>query len=193
MRHRSELSRRTHSANRAAADRRQGGFALIEILVSLLVAAFGVVALAGLQTRAAAMELESNQRAQALVLLQDMSERIVANRAQAASYAGVDLGLLPATQSCATLPTLAQQDLCDWSERLRGAAVVRGSRNVGAMIGARGCVTALSPSQYVVSIAWQAEMPSSTPASACGRGAFGSETLRRAVSTVIQIADLEAA
>ena len=186
-------ARCARATSKGASDRGQDGFALIEILVSLLVAAFGVVALAGLQTRAAAMELESNQRAQALVLLQDMAERIVANRVQATAYAGVDLGLVPATQSCASLPTLAAQDLCDWSERLRGAAVVRGSRNVGAMIGARGCVTALSPSQYVVSIAWQAEMPSSTPASACGRGAFGNENLRRAVSTVIQIADLEAA
>ena len=187
-------SARLRQSGRAANVRgKQSGFALIEILVSLLVAAFGVVALAGLQTRAAAMELESNQRAQALVLLQDMAERIAANRAQAAAYAGIDLGLLAATQFCSTLPTLAQQDVCDWSERLRGAAVVRGTRNVGAMIGARGCITAVSASQYVISIAWQAEMPSATPEAACGRGAFGSETLRRTVSTVIQIADLEAA
>lgn len=170
----------------------QGGFALIELMASLLVAAFGVVALAGLQTRAAALELESNQRAQALVLLNDMAQRIAANRLQAAAYVGNDRGLSPATQACSTLPTLAEQDVCDWSERLRGASITRGARNVGAMIGARGCIAAITGSQYVISVVWQAEMPSAAPAAACGRGAYGTDTLRRAVSTVIQMADLEA-
>jgi Tfp pilus assembly protein PilV len=46
--------------------RAQSGFAMMEVLASLLVASFGVVALAGLQSRAASVELEANQRAQAL-------------------------------------------------------------------------------------------------------------------------------
>jgi Tfp pilus assembly protein PilV len=40
-----------------------GGFAMIEVLASLLVATPGVVALAGLQGRSASMELEAGQRA----------------------------------------------------------------------------------------------------------------------------------
>lgn len=170
----------------------QAGFALIEVLVSLLIAAFGLVAMAGLQTRAAAMELEANQRAQALVLLQDMSERIISNRSQASAYVGNDFGLTPAMQDCDSLSTLAAQDVCTWSERLRGASVVRGGRNIGAMIGARGCVRALTISQYIVTVAWQGDMPSAVPVSPCGQGAYGNETLRRAVSTVVQMADLEA-
>jgi type IV pilus assembly protein PilV len=171
---------------------RQTGFALIEILVSLLIAAFGLVAMAGLQTRAAAMELEANQRAQALVLLQDMAERIGSNRSQASAYVGNNFGMSAAQQACDSLSSLAAQDVCTWSERLRGASVVRGGRNIGAMIGARGCVSALTVSQYVVTVAWQGDMPSAAPASPCGQGAYGAESLRRAVSTVVQMADLEA-
>lgn len=170
----------------------ESGFALIEILVSLLIAAFGLVAMAGLQTRAAAMELEANQRAQALVLLQDMAERITANRIQAPSYVGDDLGLSASAQNCESLSTLAAQDVCAWSDRLRGASVVRGGRNIGAMIGARGCVTSPASSTYVVTVAWQGDMPSGAPAAACGRNAYGNDSLRRAVSTVVQFADLEA-
>jgi type IV pilus assembly protein PilV len=59
-------------------------------------------------------------------------------------------------------------------------------------IGARGCVSALTVSQYVVTVAWQGDMPSAAPASPCGQGAYGAESLRRAVSTVVQMADLEA-
>jgi type IV pilus assembly protein PilV len=192
MMHVRHAGSRQRSGPRSATRARYQGFALIEILVSLLVAAFGVVALAGIQTRAAALELEANQRAQALVLLRDLAERITANKPLASAYVGNDRGVTAAAQECSVLPSLAERDLCEWSERLRGAAVVSGARNVGAMIGARGCVVAVTSTQYQITIAWQAEMPSATPPSSCGRGAYGTETLRRSVSTVVQIADLEA-
>jgi len=175
----------------------QRGVAMIEILASLLVAAFGVVAMAGLQTRAASVELEANQRAQALVLLQDMAERLSANRRNAANYVvqgAPDLGA-PDTSGidCSSLTSdRALQDRCEWSARLRGAGVVLGERNIGAMIGARGCIESPQPSVYVIAVAWQGDRPSSIPVSSCGQSAYGPDNLRRTLSTVVQVADLEA-
>lgn len=180
-----------------ASCRQQAGVAMIEVLASLLVAAFGVVALAGLQSRAASVELEANQRAQALVLLQDMSERLSANRRNAAAYVvsgGADLGV-PDTSGtdCSTLASdRALQDRCEWSARLRGAGVLLGTRNVGSMIGARGCIESPQASVYVITVAWQGDRASAAPTSSCGQGAYGNESLRRSVSTLVQVADLEA-
>jgi type IV pilus assembly protein PilV len=164
---------------------------MIEVLVSLLIAAAGAFALAGLQGRAAAMELEANQRAQALVLLQDMAERIAANRRRAADYVAADVGI-GARQDCAVQPTVAARDLCEWDLRLRGASIARSGRDVGAMIGARGCVADSGAGAFVVSVAWQGTTPGAAPAAACGRDAYGDEALRRTVSTVVRVADLTA-
>jgi type IV pilus assembly protein PilV len=178
--------KRVRTAPRGAA-----GFAMVEVLASLLVAAMGVVAIAGLHGRAASMELEANQRAQALVLLQDMAERIGSNRAQAVTYVATDVGL-GEPQVCDALATLAERDVCEWGERLRGAAATRAGRDIGAMIGARGCVAAGGAARFVVTVAWQGVVAGAAPASPCGQGAYGDEAMRRSVSTVVQIADLMA-
>jgi len=59
------------------------GFTMIEVLVTLFVLALGLIGVIGLQARGQQAELESYQRGQALVLLQDMVDRMNANRADA--------------------------------------------------------------------------------------------------------------
>jgi type IV pilus modification protein PilV len=66
--------------------RAQAGTSLIEVLVTIVILAIGLLGLAGLQSRLQVSEMESYQRAQALVLLNDMVGRIEANRTNAASY-----------------------------------------------------------------------------------------------------------
>ncbi|TMH30961.1 MAG: type IV pilus modification protein PilV, partial [Betaproteobacteria bacterium] len=56
------------------------GFTLIEVLISMLIMAIGLLGLAGMQAVAQRAEVESYQRAQALVLVQDMVDRVNANR-----------------------------------------------------------------------------------------------------------------
>src|SRR4051812_34767512 len=63
------------------------GFTMIEVLVSLFIVTLGLLGLAALQAKAQQAELESYQRAQALVLVQDMVDRINANRKTAGCYA----------------------------------------------------------------------------------------------------------
>ncbi|HLT04336.1 MAG TPA: type IV pilus modification protein PilV [Pseudomonas sp.] len=81
---------------------RQGGFSMIEVLVTLLVFTIGLLGLAALQLNALQGTADSAQRSQATAVLQDLAERIRANpQAGAASYAGeANCAALPAT-SCA--------------------------------------------------------------------------------------------
>ena len=57
------------------------GFTLIEILVALVILLVGLLGLVGLQAKGQQAEMESYQRTQALVLLQDLADRMNANRA----------------------------------------------------------------------------------------------------------------
>ena len=71
---------------------RERGAALIEVLVSILIVSFGLLALAGLQTKMNSALLEAYQRAQALTVLEDMTQRIQANQNQSANYVAASLG-----------------------------------------------------------------------------------------------------
>jgi len=65
------------------ARRASAGFTLIEILVALVILLVGLLGLVGLQAKGQQAEMESYQRTQALVLLQDLADRMNAtNRGQ---------------------------------------------------------------------------------------------------------------
>ena len=49
------------------------GFSLIEVLVTLVLLAIGLIGLAGLQAKTSLAEMESYQRAQALIIAQDLA------------------------------------------------------------------------------------------------------------------------
>lgn len=184
---------------RAPTRARQRGVGLMEILISVLITSFGLLGLAGLQTRMGQAQLESYQRAQALTMLADLTQRIQANVAQSASYVTASaLGTGDSTPaSCASLSTRAQVDLCEWANALKGAAEkTGGGDSIGAMLGARGCVEQLraenatpgvcQPAIYRVTVAWQGMAPTVTPAVSCGLNAYGADdSLRRAIASEI--------
>ena len=184
-----QLARTT--ATRRARAARQLGTSMIEVLVSIVIVVLGLLGLAGLQSHATLAEMESFQRAQAILLLQDMVDRINANRLKAPAYVtatpvGIDQGMLP----CGALSGAAR-DLCEWNNALVGAAETNvGGTQVGAMIGARGCVVntvAVMPLQYEVSVVWQGMTPTRAPATACGSGSYGDEATRRAITATVTI------
>lgn len=167
---------------------RQRGALLLEALIAILICAFGLLGFAGMQARATSAEFESYQRSQALVLIEDITSRMNANRANASAY--VDPGLIGAgaIANCSALAG-ANLDLCEWANLLRGSAETRGGVKVGSMFGARGCITrpTSSTDRYVISIAWQGIIPTGAPTSTCGQGdaAFPTASLRRVVSSVV--------
>lgn len=168
----------------------QQGVALIEALIAMLIVAFGALGFIGLQARTKVANLEAYQRSQALILVNDMAERINLNRASAASYVSDDIGATSPGTCNATALTLAQQDLCEWANAIRGAGEKQGSTMVGAMLNARGCITNPSANFYQVSIAWQGVQATSAPVDTCGLNDFSSENMRRTVSVVVQVGSL---
>jgi type IV pilus assembly protein PilV len=177
----------------------QRGTSLIEVLVAILILAFGLLGLAGLQSRLQVSDMESYQRAQALVLLNDMASRITSNRAAAAQY--VTAAPLGAGAICPTVvATRADIDATQWCNALQGAAAMAGGAQAGAMIGARGCVEALPDNEYLVTAAWQGIAPISAPPASvtCGAGEYDGtgdsncvdDLCRRVVATIVRIGTL---
>ena len=104
--------------------RRDAGFTLIEVAISLILIAFGLLGLFAFQAKAQRAEVESYGRVQALLLLQDIIDRMNANRGDAFAllYVTPDPvgGTGPLTECGGT--TGAVLDLCEWSNLLKGAA-----------------------------------------------------------------------
>lgn len=171
------------------------GASLVEVLVTLLILAFGLLGVAGLQAKVGKAQIESYQRSQALLLLEAMAERLSANLPQAASYvtaAPIGTGdSEPTDCTTSSTPSGPSRDLCEWSNALKGAAENNGSA-VGAMIGARACITqvaapnpalgACTPGEYQVSVAWQGLTATKAPALACAANLYGDESYRRVIA-----------
>lgn len=180
----------------------QSGFSLIEVLITLIILAIGLMGLAGLQNRMLNAEFESYQRSQALMLVEDMVSRIRSNpaAARASNYSGnavYGTGNILGDDACNPANTTTF-DLCSWSAALKGASVTLNEDEtlVGTMIGARGCIetvsgTATSEVVLRVTVAWQGLSPTVAPALTCGQGSFGADdSMRRTVSVLVTLAYL---
>jgi type IV pilus assembly protein PilV len=179
------------------------GVSMIEVLVTIVIIAIGLLGLASLQARLQLSEMESYQRAQALMLLQDVANRIATNRKNASAYVtGADSPLGTGDEqpaNCATLtsPTTQEKDACEWSNALKGAVEKSGSTMVGAMVGARGCIEnlGLGGNEYLITVTWQGLTPISAPWVLCGQNQYDGEEgtacvndrCRRAVTTIVRI------
>ena len=192
-------------ARRSPASGEQGGFSMLEVLVSIVIIVFGLLGLVGVQALAHQAELESYQRAQALILLNDMVERINANRGSAACFAVTDATAgtpyfgtgYSGTPNCTSgyintqTKALADAGMAEWNLALKGAAETQGGAQVGAMIGARGCVSySAASATYTIAVAWQGLSDTFAPVVNCANGLYGSETKRRVVWTTLKIATL---
>lgn len=193
---------------------------MVEILVSIVIVSVGLLGLAGLQARAMNSEFESYQRGQAIQLANDMVDRIRLNRANAGTFQNVTTNTTAGTPylggvttdtalfsiTCSPAPTSsALLDLCDWQSSLRGAGEVKSGVSVGAMVGARGCITydpatvltdpvsgVVLPDTgwYTVIISWQGTSNTLAPTLACANGLYGDERARRVVSVRFRLAKL---
>jgi type IV pilus assembly protein PilV len=167
---------------------------MLEVLVAIFVLTIGLLGTASMQSQMQTTQVESYQRAQAIVLLQEMVDRISANRKDVASYVAADLGL--SSQDCTTPTTVAGKDLCDWNNALFGAAELKGTQTLGAMTGARGCITnpvTTMPREVVVAVVWQGLRPTVAPGgTTCGQNLYGAgDKTRRAMIARITIGCLQ--
>jgi len=110
-----------------------GGYILIEALITVLIFAIGLLGVVGLQAVALSSSSTSNMRTEATVLAMDMADRMRANRGAADGTAGVGYdGAGPAANACrsvyagdvegaplaCTAEELAEDDMFDWLEQV---------------------------------------------------------------------------
>lgn len=195
----------------------QAGFSMIEVLVTIVIIAVGLLGLSGLQAKVSIMEMESYQRAQAMTLLQDMEDRVRASRnilsgplapvasggSAVTTVVGPDgtAGYNPSVPADCT-GTGAQLQACQWALAVTGAAETVAGSKAGAMLGARGCIISVAPSQlnalaeFYLVVVWQGLVATADPdagshAANCASSiAFGSG-LRRATVTRVLIPKLD--
>ena len=171
---------------------RCAGYVMLEVLVTIVILVFGLLGLAGFQMRTSVAEQEAYQRVQALILAQDMVERIYANRGSAATYVQDDIGSSGTKRDdCGDLSG-KDKDICEWHNALIGASESLSGSTVGTLLGGQGCITAGATNEYIVTVVWQGLVRTVAPGATCGQNDYGNDTLRRAVSMRVQIATLNA-
>lgn len=177
---------------------KQSGVGLIEVLITVLVLAVGLLGLVGMQLAAKRASFEATQRTVATSLVRDLIERMRSNPDQLNAYVVTDLGdegSPPTAADCAsascTPAQMATYDIYDWYMLLIGASesvTVEGSTsNAGGLINPRACVTN-NGGNIKVAVAWQGvgeqdspTDPNDVSGSDCGLGdgLYGSDDKQR--------------
>ena len=181
--------------------RAQRGATLIEILVSLIILLIGLLGLIGVMVQSQRGQVESYQRVQALLLVQDMVARINTNRVAADCYVtatplGTENNTVPDASACAATGVTASQkarttqDLIDWKALLLGSTEKSGgTTDVGGILNARGCISKdAATGIYQVAVVWQGAQTVGAPPAGitCGTGSYGADdSQRRAVSVTL--------
>jgi type IV pilus assembly protein PilV len=106
--------------------KRLSGFTLIEVLISLVVLAIGLLGLAALQAEGLKNNQNAYARSQATQLAYDLADRIRANLAAKSSYTTIDPSTATTVASCTTTAgcnaaQMAQNDLYEWYSALTDA------------------------------------------------------------------------
>ncbi|NCC41542.1 MAG: type IV pilus modification protein PilV [Gammaproteobacteria bacterium] len=149
----------------------QRGVGLIEVLIALVMISFALLGLAALQGKAQRAELESYQRSQALILLQDMASRLRANPAQRQNYV-TDGAICNEESPPDSSAALHERDLHEWACLLAGHRERLSDEPVGGLIRGHGCIERIDDDLFVISVAWQGltRVPRPNPeVSTCGQ------------------------
>ena len=174
---------------------KQRGFTLIEVLITFLIVAIGLLGLGALQINTMNNSFETYQRALVASIVDDMAARIRMNAS--AAMAGEYFLAKPQSTTCGEMMG-SQRDLCEWHAQIEGSSAYvcpdgsedgncpESRRNVGAPLDARGCIDRLSTSNsgelwVRVSVAWIGITPQSATSLGCGADDMGDEAYRRVV------------
>lgn len=188
---------------------RQSGFSLIEVIITMFIVAIGVLGLAGLQVRALNAEIESVSRGQAMLMVNELADRIESNLANISGYnqSGVTFGtghtntcvsanpgsLTAQASCCRAITNIANRDLCEWDLALQGIGTSSGANKLGGLGQARGCVALTATANvYQVDIVWQGRDATGAVPSDVTCGSTAITTRRRAVTRRVRDADLGA-
>lgn len=138
----------------------QRGASLIEVLVSLLLVSVGFLAATAVQWQLVASAEDSRQHADALSLLEPITQAMQANRQQAAAYLTDLQGIGVGTGCPVAGYSAVSRELAAWCTQLQQTAQ--------GLWGARGCVEALSAGRYRITVAWRGFTASASPPASIG-------------------------
>jgi type IV pilus assembly protein PilV len=184
--------------------KRQKGALMMEVLVSLFFVVTVFMGVLGSQVFMQKSTAEVSQRTQAISIMNSMVNRMMSNRRASGCYNITDTtGVSPylgvggfSPGMCggfgdAETQAVAGDDLQDWSDQLVGSSGVDGDGNqIKNLKNAKGCISfddTTIPPVITVAIAWEGSSEQLAPLSNCGKGAYSSESVRRAVQTKVQI------
>ena len=120
---------------------RQRGFTLVEVLVSMIVLAIGLLGLAQLQARGLKFNQDAYVRSQATVLAYEIIDRMRSNRDNVADYVSLHPGPGSACDPTSSTPDV---ELSCWHDRI-AATLPGGEGNI---------VVQPDPDFYEVRISW---------------------------------------
>jgi type IV pilus assembly protein PilV len=158
----------------------QKGFTLIEVLVTVIILAFGMLGAASIQLESKRVGFDASQRAIAAGLAQDLVERMRTNTGSLASYAAQNIGGGKVSEpgsrciaSC-TGAQIASLDLWEFEQAVDGASSTRvdssGLISVDGLADPNVCITVVG-NDVTIAIAWRGSVAISNPTlSACGAG-----------------------
>lgn len=181
--------------------RNNRGFTLIEVLITLIVFAIGILSVAGLQIISKKTNYDAVQRTTASLLAQDIIQRMRANdEISWEKYVAEDVGggtlaldtdCSAAGASC-TPGQMAAFDLYHWEQAIDGAS----DGNAGGLVDPKACIrgpAAGGEGNYFVILAWRGVQEISNPtidqntagiANGCGEGNYGTDDAYRRVLMV---------
>jgi type IV pilus assembly protein PilV len=162
--------------------RRQLGFSMVEVLVSVFIVAIGLLGIAGLQFMSKRSNFEAVQRTTATLLASDIVERMRANPTQLIEYGGSAGAPIPSLggptptrtapgADCSVDPCtafeLSQHDLWQWETALNGMSDGGGAGGLTAPTACLSTDVAAGVSDrsgnYTVAIAWRGSTQLANP------------------------------
>lgn len=195
----------------------EGGFTLIEVLITFVILAVGVLGIVSLLSVSKTSEYEAVQRARAVNMADGMLERIRNNPGVPASYVTGLTNSIPADvdspstepspncQTAACTPVqLAAHDLWIWEQVLIGSTVTITEEDasvteISGLSEPRGCITftpwgtLANSGQLSVLVQWRGLQESTDGLAggepACGTVATGEEAFRRRVTVSTFVID----
>ncbi|MCK9381152.1 MAG: type IV pilus modification protein PilV [Sulfuritalea sp.] len=197
----------------------QGGFSLLEVIITMAILAVGLLGLAGLQARALNAEADSFSRAQAMMLANEMADRMNSNLTEVKTSTAANTGYnqqssgsvpvvfgtgysndcitvtnnTPALQAtcCAGKASMAARDFCEWDLSIKGIGESVSGSKVGGLTAGRACVFNTGTSgEFQIDVVWQARDIGVVPSdNSCGSTAI--TTRRSGVSRKIRVAVLD--
>jgi len=133
--------------------RKSSGFSLLEVLIAVSILAVAMLGIAAMQLMSLKDNRDAYFRSQAVLLTQDMAERMRSNDTQLSAYVGIDTSNSYSQTSCSpcTPAQIVNMDKFEWSQKIKTTTNTTGLIPTG-----KGTVTQAA-GIYTIAVSWQSE------------------------------------